>query len=113
MAGAIADMENNYFPDVRHVGQGVWEYWIHSGPGIRVYYAREGDQVVILLAGGTKNTRRGQQNDIARARTRWRESLHALRNGKPDVAEHILREYLEVPDLAVREAMASSITEVG
>ena len=73
VAGAIANMENDYFPDARHVGQGVWEYRIHAGPGIRIYYARESDRVVILLAGGTKNTRRGQQNDIARARSRWQD----------------------------------------
>lgn len=73
VAGAIANMENNYFPDTRHVGEGVWEYRIHGGPGIRIYYAREGDRIVILLAGGTKNTRRGQQNDIARARSRWQD----------------------------------------
>ena len=43
----------------------------------------------------------------------YQESQHALRNGKADVAEHILREYLEMPESTVREAMASSVTEVG
>ena len=57
---AIANMEKNYFPDARHVGGGVWEYRINTGPGIRIYYARVGNRVVILLSGGTKNTRRGQ-----------------------------------------------------
>lgn len=73
VARAIANMENDYFPDARHVGEGVWEYPIHTRPGIRIYYAREGDHIVILLAGGMKNTRRGQQNDIARARLRWQD----------------------------------------
>lgn len=73
VAGAIANMENNYFPDTRHVGEGIWEYRIHGGPGIRIYYARKGERLVILLAGGTKNTRRGQQNDIVRARSRWQD----------------------------------------
>ena len=73
VARAIANMENDYFPDARHIGEGVWEYRIHTGPGIRIYYAREGERVVILLAGGTKNTRRGQQSDIAKARSRWQD----------------------------------------
>ena len=73
VARAIANMENDYFPDTRHVGGGVWEYRIQAGPGIRIYYARKGDRIVILLAGGTKNTRRGQQNDIAMARSRWQD----------------------------------------
>ncbi len=60
--------------------------------------------------------------DMIRARAKrdpaFRDALHqecqhALRDGKPDVAEHILREYLEMPELAVRAAIAGSIAEVG
>ena len=73
VARAIANMEQGYFPDTRHTGEGVWEYRINTGPGIRIYYAREGERIVVLLAGGTKNTRRGQQNDIRTAQTRWQD----------------------------------------
>ena len=50
---------------VRHVGSGVWEMKINYGPGWRVYYVRVGDEIVMLLTGGTKN---GQQDDIDAAK---------------------------------------------
>ena len=50
--------------DARSVGGGVMELRIHFGPGIRVYFARIGDRVVLLLGGGDKST---QARDIAAA----------------------------------------------
>jgi putative addiction module killer protein len=50
--------------DVRPVGGGVSEMRIDYGPGYRVYFARRGVTLVILLAGGDKRT---QQQDIATA----------------------------------------------
>lgn len=41
---------------------------IDFGPGYRVYFGRDGDRLVILLAGGTKSR---QQKDIATAQKRW------------------------------------------
>ena len=38
------------------------------GPGYRVYFGRDSDRLVILLAGGTK---RRQADDIAAAKARW------------------------------------------
>ena len=37
------------------------EYRLDFGPGYRVYFGRDGDVLVILLAGGTKKR---QQSDI-------------------------------------------------
>ena len=42
--------------DVRPVGEGVSELRIDYGPGYRVYFAKRGREVVILLAGGDKTT---------------------------------------------------------
>jgi putative addiction module killer protein len=50
--------------DVSPVGAGVSELRIDYGPGYRVYYVRQGDILVILLAGGDKST---QSKDIATA----------------------------------------------
>ena len=52
--------------DVEAVGEGVMELRIDWGPGYRVYFARVGQVVVLLLCGGDK---RMQQRDIARAKT--------------------------------------------
>jgi len=50
--------------DVKPVGGGVSELRIDYGPGYRVYFARRGDTVVVLLCGGDK---RRQDRDIGRA----------------------------------------------
>lgn len=40
--------------NAKPIGRGVLEYRIDYGPGYRIYFGREGDRLVILLAGGTK-----------------------------------------------------------
>ncbi len=54
--------------NVKPVGEGVLEYKIHFGPGYRIYFGRDGKELVILLAGGTKKR---QANDIKIAKERW------------------------------------------
>ncbi len=73
---SLARIEQGNFSSAKPVGGGVIEYRIDWGPGIRVYFAREGDQAVILLAGGTK---RRQQKDIELAKMRWRDYLRRSR----------------------------------
>lgn len=50
--------------DVKTVGSGVSELRIDYGPGYRVYFARRGRALIVLLAGGDKST---QAHDIALA----------------------------------------------
>jgi len=50
--------------DAEPVGEGVSELRIDYGPGYRVYFKKQGREVVILLAGGDKRT---QSADIKTA----------------------------------------------
>lgn len=51
------------FGDVEPVGEGVLELRVHWGPGYRVYFARIGDVVVLLLCGGDKRTQHKDTED--------------------------------------------------
>jgi putative addiction module killer protein len=64
----LARLEQGNFSNVKGVGAGVFEYRIDFGPGYRVYFGKDGETLVILVAGGTKK-RQGQ--DIALAQERW------------------------------------------
>jgi putative addiction module killer protein len=55
------------FGDCRPVGDGVHELRFRIGPGYRIYFGEDGDDV-ILLGGGTKST---QENDIKTAKHLW------------------------------------------
>ena len=46
----------------------VYEYRIDFGPGYRIYFGKDGDRLVILLAGGTKKR---QDADISTAKGHW------------------------------------------
>ena len=48
----------------RNLTEGVSELRIDVGPGYRVYYSLRGDELLLLLAGGSKAS---QPRDIARA----------------------------------------------
>jgi putative addiction module killer protein len=60
------------FGDSKAVGGGVEELRIDFGPGYRVYFGRDGESVVILLCGGSKQT---QSKDIHTAQALWKDYL--------------------------------------
>jgi putative addiction module killer protein len=65
----IDRLEIGLFGDVKFFG-GIGEIRIDHGPGYRVYFAKRGDTVVILLCGGNKKT---QSRDIAKAQEMAKE----------------------------------------
>ena len=65
---ALIRLELGNLSNVKGVGAGVHDYRIDFGPGYRIYFGRDGEHIVILLAGGTKSR---QRNDIATAQRRW------------------------------------------
>jgi putative addiction module killer protein len=73
---AIRRLELGNLSNVKGVGAGVFEYRIDFGPGYRVYFGKDGDGLVILLAGGTKKR---QDRDIATAHAVGRSTRCASR----------------------------------
>jgi putative addiction module killer protein len=55
----IARVAVGNFGDTGRVGDGVLELRIDWGPGYRVYLARRGQVVVLLLCGGDKSAAKG------------------------------------------------------
>lgn len=66
----VGRMEAGAFGDCKPVGAGVWEARIDYGPGYRLYYARAGNRLILLLTGGDK---RKQKTDIACAADYWKD----------------------------------------
>ena len=56
--------------NAKSVGAGVFELKVNFGPGYRVYFGKDGDEIVILLGGGTKKR---EQRDIEAAQDRWQD----------------------------------------
>lgn len=65
---AVTRMGQGNLSNAKSVGGGVQELRIDFGPGYRVYFGRDGAELIILVGGGTK---KGQQGDIATAKARW------------------------------------------
>jgi putative addiction module killer protein len=70
VATRVQRMAGGNFGDCKPVGGGVWELRVDHGPGYRVYYARAGDRLILLLVGGDK---RRQQADINAALDYWED----------------------------------------
>ena len=70
MVTALVRMESGNLTNSKSVGAGVLECRIDFGPGYRIYFGRDGDDLIILLGGGTKTR---QQKDINMAQDLWQE----------------------------------------
>ena len=64
---AVARMEQGNLSNVQWFS-GIGEYRIDWGPGFRIYLAKDGVRIILLLGGGTKKR---QQKDIDQAVQHW------------------------------------------
>lgn len=76
----VLRFESGNLGDNRTVGQGVWEARCDFGPGYRIYFAKPGKMIVLLLLGGDKTSQRA---DIRRAQEYWADYQEATRRGTP------------------------------
>ena len=63
----------------RRSAEGVLECKIDFGPGYRIYFGRDGLELVILLVGGTKTR---QSRDIANAKALWADYKTRKKKGR-------------------------------
>jgi len=73
----LVRLADGHFGDCKPVGAGVHELRLFFGPGYRVYFMEHGGIVILLLAGGDKDS---QADDIVRAKLLAEEFVHGNEN---------------------------------
>ena len=68
VAAALSQLAVGNWSNVKSVRAGVFERKIDAGPGYRVYFGKDGDRLVILLGGSTKQR---QPQAIETAKECW------------------------------------------
>lgn len=68
VAAALYQLAAGNLSNIKGVGSGVFERKVDFGPGYRIYVGRDGESVVIVLGGSTKQR---QQQAIEAAKERW------------------------------------------
>lgn len=68
------------FGDCKTLQDGVSELRIHYGPGIRIYYGKIANKIILLLCAGNKGS---QNRDINKAKEYFNDyQSRGLNNGK-------------------------------
>ena len=75
---ALYRMELGNFSNVKSLGDGVFEFKVDFGPGYRIYFGQDGDELIILVGGGTKKL---QDRDIKIAKQYWSEYKQLKKRG--------------------------------
>ena len=74
---ALDRLERGNTSAMKSVGAGIAELRLDFGPGYRIYCGMDGETLVILLAGGTKQR---QSADIAVAKMLWKQYKQGKRS---------------------------------
>ncbi|WP_375649701.1 type II toxin-antitoxin system RelE/ParE family toxin [Bartonella sp. MU70NMGDW] len=72
IAARIFRLEYGLLGDVKYF-RGIGELKINYGPGYRIYFVKQGKQIILLLIAGDKST---QQKDIEKALQLVKEMKH-------------------------------------
>ena len=75
----IFRFETGNLGDCKPVGKGVFEARFNFGPGYRLYFGFEGNNIILLLMGGDKRT---QKRDITKAHQFWSDYKKEKKNVK-------------------------------
>lgn len=70
--GRLTRLSSGLPGDITSLGGGLSELRVHCGPGYRIYFVQQGQQLVVLLCGGDKGS---QSRDVRLARQlarQWR-----------------------------------------
>ena len=59
--------------DAKPVGEGVSEMRIDYGPGYRIYFKRRGEELILLLIGGDKQTQDADINLAKAIAASWKD----------------------------------------
>lgn len=72
LVNRIDRVQEGNFGDCDPVGEGISELRIDVGPGYRIYFGEDGDLVVLLL-GDIKGTKKHQAKNIKQSKLFWRD----------------------------------------
>ena len=74
-------LEQGNSGDSKHIRDRLYELRLFFGPGYRVYFGKDGDTVIVLLAGGDKSS---QDKDILVSLQYWQDyrSNDKLKNAR-------------------------------
>jgi putative addiction module killer protein len=72
-------VEQGNLGDCKSFGKSLFELRIHVSPGIRIYFGKMEDTIILLLLGGTKST---QKKDIEKAKIYWEDFRMRDKNEK-------------------------------
>lgn len=74
ISARLVRIEEGGLGDYKHVGLGIHELRLHFGSGYRIYFGREGKNILILLLGGNKSSQRQDIRKVAKIWERYRNA---------------------------------------